>query len=150
VAPFGNEHGKPRKRPWLAALLAIIYPGLGHLYLREWVRAILWFGVIVSAIVLLLPESAIPETFTVEAYLTAAESIPLRVSVAIIALSILSVFDAYYLAQRTDEPPASAGAEDMQTCPNCGKELDADLDFCHWCTTRLDVDGEEADEPTAR
>ena len=22
-------------------------------------------------------------------------------------------------------------------CPHCGKELDPDLDFCPWCTTRL-------------
>ncbi|MFC6795806.1 zinc ribbon domain-containing protein [Halobaculum halobium] len=32
-------------------------------------------------------------------------------------------------ASTDDEAPA---------CPNCGKELDADLDFCPWCTTRLD------------
>lgn len=144
MAPVGNEHGKPRKRPWLAALLAIVYPGLGHLYLREWVRAILWFGVILSAIVLLLPESAVPETFSIEAYLTAAESIPLQVSLAIIGLSLLSVFDAYWLAQREDDSAVAQDGDGTQTCPNCGKELDAELDFCHWCTTRLERGADEA------
>lgn len=23
------------------------------------------------------------------------------------------------------------------TCPNCGKEVDADMEFCHWCTTEF-------------
>lgn len=32
------------KRLWLASALAVIYPGLGHVYLREWLRALLWFG----------------------------------------------------------------------------------------------------------
>ena len=32
------------KRPLVAALLSFLQPGLGHLYLREWLRAILWAG----------------------------------------------------------------------------------------------------------
>ncbi|MFB6251737.1 MAG: zinc ribbon domain-containing protein [Halobellus sp.] len=27
---------------------------------------------------------------------------------------------------------------DVSSCPNCGKELDPDLDFCPWCTARLE------------
>ncbi|OYR79611.1 hypothetical protein DJ71_16250, partial [Halorubrum sp. E3] len=39
-------------------------------------------------------------------------------------------------------PPAAAddGADGETlevTCPSCGKEVDADLDFCHWCTEPL-------------
>lgn len=127
---------EPRKRPWLAALLAVIYPGLGHLYLREWVRAVLWFGLIISASSLLLPQSAVPSSLTLESVIEATRSIPLRVSLAILSLSILSVLDAYWLAKRA-EAAAEVGPEAV-TCPNCGKEIDEDLDFCHWCTTRLD------------
>ena len=37
------------------------------------------------------------------------------------------------------EPVKSAvGSGSAETCPNCGKELDPELDFCPWCTTRLD------------
>jgi len=28
-------------------------------------------------------------------------------------------------------------------CPNCGKETDAELDFCHWCTEPLPWDETE-------
>ena len=38
-----------------------------------------------------------------------------------------------------EQVPGSAGAE----CPECGKELDPDLDFCPWCTARLDESSEE-------
>ncbi|PSP91758.1 zinc ribbon domain-containing protein, partial [Halobacteriales archaeon QH_8_68_33] len=24
-------------------------------------------------------------------------------------------------------------------CPNCGEDLDPDLEFCHWCTERTDT-----------
>ncbi len=136
-----QETGTSGKRPWVAVLLALVYPGLGHLYLREWIRGIMWFGLIVSSVMLLLPNDAFPETLSLDAYVTAAAAIPLHVSLALVVLSALSVADAYYLASRSRAPaPTSSG--DTRSCPNCGKELDADLDFCHWCTTRI------AEEPT--
>ncbi|SDX64389.1 DUF7575 domain-containing protein [Halobellus clavatus] len=36
------------------------------------------------------------------------------------------------------DPVESAGSTDGGTCPSCGKELDPDLDFCPWCTARLE------------
>ena len=30
-----------------------------------------------------------------------------------------------------------AGESPDVTCPSCGRETDADLDFCHWCTEPL-------------
>jgi hypothetical protein len=147
VGSNASEGGEAPKRPWLAALLAVIYPGLGHLYLREWIRGILWFGLIVSATSLLLPADAVPSALTLEAVIEATSSIPLRVSLAIVALTVLSVFDAYWLAQRaeTEAAAAAVGAgEGTQSCPNCGKDLDEDLDFCHWCTEPL-PDASEAE-----
>lgn len=29
------------------------------------------------------------------------------------------------------------GAVPALDCPNCGREVDAELDFCHWCTEEL-------------
>ena len=137
-----------QKRPWLAALLAILYPGLGHVYLRKWGRALLWFLIIITSSTLLIPQDAVPSTLSFDALLAAGRAVPLPVSVAILMLTFLSMADAYWLARRSgEEPVQSAGptsAEgDTQTCPNCGKELDADLDFCHWCTTKLDEPGED-------
>lgn len=38
-------------------------------------------------------------------------------------------------AGRTDEGDVENG--EMIQCPNCGKEADASMDFCHWCTERF-------------
>jgi hypothetical protein len=140
VTSNASGRGGSAKRPWLAVVLAIVYPGLGHLYLREWIRAILWFGLILSASAFLLPAEAVPQSFSLEAMRTATRSLPVEVSLAILAVSALSVADAYWLATRQPQASAPAGTT---TCPNCGEELDEDLDFCHWCTTRLDEPGEE-------
>lgn len=137
-----SSRGGSAKRPWLAVLLAIVYPGLGHLYLREWIRAVLWFGLIVSASMFLLPAESVPQSLSVGAMVESARAIPLEVSLAVLAISVLSVADAYWLATRQRPEPT---AEGTRTCPNCGKDIDEDLDFCHWCTTRLE--GPAEDEP---
>jgi len=136
------------KRPWVAVLLAVLYPGLGHLYLRLWGRAILWFVFIVTATTLLVPGDVYPSTFSLEAVLGAAQAIPVVVSLVVLALSALNVVDAYLMARRMDGRSDSTtdaaglgtggGDDGTRSCPNCGKELDENLDFCHWCTTELD------------
>jgi hypothetical protein len=145
-----NRRESSGKRPWIAVLLAVLYPGLGHLYLRLWGRAILWFVFVVTSTTLLVPDDVYPATFSVEAVVGAAQAIPLVVSLVVLALSALNVVDAYLMARRmdggndsgTDRMGLGAGTggsdDGTQTCPSCGKELDEDLDFCHWCTTELD------------
>lgn len=127
-----------RKRPWLAALLAFIYPGLGHVYLREWLRAILWFGLVFSTTTLLVGDSAMAplnDGLSVEALVAVSGNIPLEASVALFLITALSMADAFYMATRGNtETEIVEGAK----CPHCGKELEDDLDFCHWCTTKLD------------
>lgn len=64
-------------------------------------------------------------------------------------------------ATNSDDDDASAGsngppdelvseAEPGETptveCPHCGKETDADIDFCHWCTEPLPWAENEADD----
>ncbi|GGN85148.1 MULTISPECIES: zinc ribbon domain-containing protein [Haloarcula] len=127
-----------RKRPWLAATLALLYPGLGHVYLREWLRAVLWFGLVVSTSTLLIGDEVVAplqDGFTVDNVLAVSEALPVEVAVALLAIRALSMADAYLMATRENEATEIvAGAK----CPNCGKELDEDIDFCHWCTTELD------------
>ena len=156
-------------RPVLAAVLALVFPGLGHLSLRRWGRALLWHLTIVGGGVALfaLYEVEPVDPFAGPAAVTAA--VPTDVTLPIVLLSALSALDAYLVGraavaerERADAaaeavrrraegadggnsdrtpPAAAAGGEDGGTaevsCPNCGKEVDADLDFCHWCTEPL-------------
>ncbi|MDS0281115.1 zinc ribbon domain-containing protein [Haloarcula onubensis] len=127
-----------RKRPWLAAILAFIYPGLGHVYLREWLRAVLWFGLVFSATALLVEESVmapLSDGLSVDALLAVSQGIPTETSMVLFVITVFSMADAFYMATRENvETEVVEGTK----CPNCGKELEDDLDFCHWCTTRLD------------
>jgi len=132
-------------------VLAVIYPGLGHVYLRKWGRAFLWFALIVASTMILIPAEAAPESMSLDALVASAEAIPAEVSLLILVLSMLSVLDAYWLANRANEmadPVDEHGSVQAEDCPHCGKELDEDLDFCPWCTERL-VEPDEDDEPTA-
>lgn len=128
------------KRPWLAAVLSMVYPGLGHVYLREWLRGLLWFGLVLATVSFMLPASAMPapgSELSFDALVRTTEALPEGASLALFGIVALSVVDAYRLAavgnRRTEVTTGSR-------CPHCGHELDADLDldFCHWCTARLD------------
>ena len=156
-----------QKRPWLAAVLAFILPGLGHLYLRLWLRAVGWFLLIVTVGSLLIPDGTEPETVSIEAALEASRSVPPALTLVILAVTLVSVVDAYWMAARInnsdqpsladDSPGTGTGTEtgtetetetgsaptdsSTQECPNCGREIDDELTFCHWCTTRVDETG---------
>jgi hypothetical protein len=135
-----------QKRPWLAAGLSVLIPGLGHLYLRLWGRALLWLGLSVLASFLVFPGGALPSSASVDAILSASEALSLRGTVLVFGVSMLCVVDAYMMAQRinnaiTRRQRISSG-ESLKRCPKCGKELDPDIEFCHWCTTELETIGE--------
>lgn len=132
-----------RTRAIIAAALATIYPGLGHVYLREWFRAFAWFVLSVATAALVVPPEVIAayESGGIDALWEASRSLPLQAILAILALRVLNVVDAAWLGLR---PRHTAAGAEGPTCPNCGRELDADLDFCHWCTTPLDGAREES------
>ena len=142
------------RRPWLAAFLTFLYPGLGHVYLRAWIRTALWFGMAVGSAAWLVPPEAQPESFSMEALTASAQALPLEVTLALMSVRLFGMIDAYWLAKRTNTESAVA---EGTTCPNCGKDLDDDLDFCHWCTEPLpgaedadaDPDPETEIEPSA-
>jgi len=121
-----------RKRPWLAVFLAALGTGFGHLYLRRWRRAIAWVVVATGVVVLLVPEGAL-EAFALGGEFAWLDIVPL------VIVSAVSAFDAYRLALvdndvvRTHERTAGA----IRSCPACGRRLDSDLEFCHWCSVRL-------------
>ena len=134
-----------RRRPAVAAVLALAVAGLGHAYLRRWGRAAAWFLTIVATGMVLIGAFAGPDANVWE--------LPLSVLLPLVGLFVLSAIDAYRLAARA---PAASGrgdaggvtAEDERSqCPNCGREVDSELDFCHWCTRRLSSDAESDGTP---
>ena len=121
------------RRPWVAAALAVVQPGFGHVYLREWLRAVLWFGLWLWTFALVVPVSSAESALAVvRAIPSAVVSLSLPAAVALAAVVVFGALDAYRLALRAD------ASEEAPTCPHCGREIDPSLDFCHWCTARLD------------
>jgi LCP family protein required for cell wall assembly len=58
------------RNPWIAGGLSVLVPGLGHVYLRSYKRALVWFTPVVVAAVLVLVLSRTSPTDLVEAALS--------------------------------------------------------------------------------
>jgi TM2 domain-containing membrane protein YozV len=126
-----------RKRPLLAVVLAFIFPGLGHFYLRKWGRGLLWLGSLFGLSILFVVTGAIePVTqLSMDGLSSAYQSRPTEVTIGSVVITTLNVVDAYWVAVNQNQ---TKEIEAGTTCPNCGKELDEDIDFCHWCTAQLE------------
>jgi len=151
---------RSRRRPWLAAVLALVVSGLGHAYLRRWARAFGWYAVITATVVFLVPDSAVEQIFT-------GKIPPIDEIAPVLVVVAASVIDAYIVAIRNNrayERQATGGEshsetaslpsfdettaeektsgshrdDDSITCPACGREADPKLDFCQWCATPLE------------
>lgn len=133
-----SDGGHSRKRPWLALLLTVLVPGLGHVYLKLWLRALLWLALYVTATAFVLPDGATPETLSLEAFLAASEAVPLEAALVVLGISVICLLDVYMMTSHINDRVRAVGGESPGSCPNCGKELDEDLAFCHWCTTELE------------
>lgn len=121
--------GTRQRRPWLAVLLAFVYPGLGHVYLQEWRRALLWFAMAIGTFLMLAPAAALEtgNASGVAAVRRLVGQLPVLAILSLATVMAFSMADAYYLA-------VEGGTGDGVTCRSCGRELDDDLEFCHWCT----------------
>ena len=144
-----------QRRSLIASALAFVYPGLGHVYLRAWIRAIAWFGLALVTAAMVVPESALTafRTGGLSGLLEASQNFPIEVTLSLFVVRILNVIDAYLTGLRhSSQPEAEAEATETSagTCPECGRELDQDLDFCPWCTTRLDDEPEDPEPITPR
>ena len=131
-------HSTSQKRPWLAAVLATLVTGFGHLYLRRWRRALGWLVVVFVTGALFVPPEAM------EALVNEGVIDPVALAPTLL-VSAVSVADAYLVARALNvrNRAVAAAMDDGEStaathCPNCGKELDPELDFCQWCTTSID------------
>ncbi|QSG05063.1 DUF7575 domain-containing protein [Halapricum desulfuricans] len=119
---------RSRKRPWLAAALSLLYPGVGHLYLREWFRALLWLVLVFAASYVFVPVEATPETLSVSAIVEASQAVPTYGMVAMLALTLLSMGDAYVLARRLNASQ-SRGPQATLSIGNRGDDRTAGFDL---------------------
>jgi len=120
-------------------MLSFLQPGLGHLYLRAWVRAVLWFALWFGTLTVAVPSAGPGGLLAlVERTLGALASLPSEAVLALASVTLFSTLDAYWLAARA-RSRARDSEESAATCPHCGREVDADLDFCHWCTEPIDL-----------
>lgn len=128
-----------RRRPLVAGLLGFLYPGLGHLYLRAWVRAIAWFALALVTAAMVVPESAIAafQQQGIEGLIAASQDFTLEVTGSLLVVRVLNVVDAYLTGLRQERATVESPVDAAATCPNCGGDLDEDIDFCPWCTVEL-------------
>lgn len=124
----------PRRRAVLAAVLALVYPGLGHAYLRSWGRAVLWFGAVIATAVMLIPTEVLTGITSVGDLPAAWAAIPIEAALGVLLVALFNAVDAYWTAKRT------VVAHDDVRCPACGRTVDEDLSFCHWCTAEFAVE----------
>lgn len=126
-----------RKRAIIAGLLGAVYPGLGHVYLREWVRAVAWFVLAIVAVAIVLPQSVLETAGAggLDAVIAASRDLPFAVVAVITAIRLLNAIDAIWLALSASSKVT--GSQEGPTCENCGGELDPDLEFCPWCSTEI-------------
>ena len=133
-----------RFRPYLAGLFGTIATGFGHLYLRRWLRGLGWIALAFAVTVAFVPEQTLATMAAGETLTNQAELYPTM------AVQLVGAFDAFLLAYRErgdggdefDVPTVAGEEDDAVTCPNCGKEVDADIGFCHWCTTEFATESE--------
>lgn len=133
------------RRPEVAAALSALVPGLGHAYLGAWGRSLLWLLGVIAATTIAAWELALDpaelDTFAELARAVATGVSPLGV-LSILLLVSANILDAYRIAAeqrdgRSSGTPTTTDGEEQQ-CPSCGRMVDADLDFCHWCTEEFD------------
>ncbi|MFD1565703.1 zinc ribbon domain-containing protein [Haloarchaeobius amylolyticus] len=129
-------------RAILAAGLSVIMPGAGHVLSRDWLRAAVFAGLFLAASAFLLPieQLAAAEPTSYDEAITQATAMAENIDpMAQFFLSFIALFATIDAAFRA-LGYSSGSTADEATCPECGKDVDEDLAFCHWCTTRLESD----------
>jgi len=144
-----------RRRLVMTTLVALVgaffgVAGTGHAYLRRWKRSILWLVLTLVTMIVLINQY-VPDPASLDPFDTTA--LPMEVLLPVVVVLAFSVADAVLLAY-LDGRASSAGstsipsvggedaagleaADGVVSCPHCGKETDAELEFCTWCTESL-------------
>ena len=123
----------------MAALLSLLQPGLGHLYLREWLRAVLWAGLWVGSLVVVADSAGLgladPSALVAAVgFFTDPDALPVEVVFTALSVTAFATLHAYWLTARNNHRLQNRTGR----CEECGERLDPSLEFCHWCTTPRD------------
>ncbi|WP_224269135.1 zinc ribbon domain-containing protein [Haloprofundus salinisoli] len=146
-----------RLKPFIAGALGMLIAGLGHLYLRRWRRAIAWMALVIlvgelffSPATVEFLDSTISQGSPFVAGQAPSSPAVLEELLLVSFVIVASALDAVLVGVRTlraeDAAAASEGdsstmdAEATWNCPNCGKEVEAEMEFCPWCAERIDSD----------
>ncbi|MDZ7730060.1 MAG: zinc ribbon domain-containing protein [Natrialbaceae archaeon] len=115
-------------RALAAGGLSLVLPGAGHVVIRDWVRAILFAALYFVSFFLLVPIDQIvaAEGFTAMLDIAAEETDMM----AQFTLSFITVFAAVDAGFRAFTRSTPVTGDSGPTCPECGRELDEDLEFC--------------------
>ena len=121
-----------KRRPVVAALLSFLQPGLGHLYLREWLRAVLWAGLWIGSLVVVADSAGVDlaDPAAVAAavgFVPGAGTLPVKVELAVLMVTAFTTLDAYWLAARNNHRLRNRA----NRCEECGERLDPTLEFCY-------------------
>lgn len=158
-----------RFRPFVAALLGLAVTGLGQLYLRRWLRAVGWFALAFGVSLAFVPEATAADLLAgdaidpltllpgalvgfasaIDAFVLARREVGTGADNAVAEAGAVDPTEG---PAHTDAPPTTGDAEAAEAvtdqkvdCPACGKPVDPELGFCHWCTTEFATGG--TDEP---
>jgi len=114
-----------------AALLALLSPELGHLYLRKWLRATAWTFATLVLLAVFAPDAGVAAIVTGDAYalMAAVGRRPVLVVLGAVAIGVRvgAALDAWLLARR------GADGDVGGRCRTCSRRVDPELEFCHWC-----------------
>ena len=129
-------------RALAAAVLSLFLPGAGHALIRDWMRALLFASVFTLTVALILP---VEELFGAGSLSGAMDIISSEPALSQFLLSFMLLFAALDAGFRAMALPVGPNAADGPVCPHCGRELDVELEFCHWCTTRIEYHDPESE-----
>lgn len=122
-----------RTRLFVAVLLSVLFPGLGHVYVRRFLRAA-GFALVAVGVVLLLGPSLDATGSALDRAVSTWQSASFEANLALSAVEFAAMLDVYLLERSADEDDADA---ETRSCPNCGRDLDGTLSFCPWCAYEL-------------
>ena len=120
------------RRPLVAALLLFLQPGLGHLYLREWLRTVLWAGLWVGSLVVVADSAGLDladpgALVAAVGFFTDPDALPVEVVLTALSVTAFATLDAYWLTARNNHRLQNRTG----CCEECGERLDPSLEFCH-------------------
>ncbi len=140
-------------RAVLAAGLSVLLPGAGHAVVRDWTRALMFSVLFLTAVVVFVPIEQLLSAGSVSNGMSIFNEEVGTMNQFVLSFIILfAAIDATFRAMGF--PPESTDDGEGPSCPECGRTLDEDLTFCHWCTTEIEQpateEAEEADEEPIR